>query len=96
MLMEKLLERLPNMQQRKKRLNAKDESKLTPMHYAARYSHYHMIDFLIKNGASKENFYFLMVECPPPVSPLETTRKLQNFLLPAFQSPQVLVSYTYK
>ena len=58
MLMEKLLERLPNMQQRKKRLNAKDDAKLTPMHYAARYSHYHMIDFLIKNGASKYSFSF--------------------------------------
>ena len=53
MLMEKLLERITNVQQKKKRVNSKDESKLTPIHYAARYNHYHMIEFLIKNGASK-------------------------------------------
>ena len=53
MLMEKLLERYTQQQQKKKRLNAKDESKLTPIHYAARYNHYHMIQFLITNGASK-------------------------------------------
>ncbi|CAK8698608.1 transient receptor potential cation channel subfamily A member 1-like isoform X2 [Clavelina lepadiformis] len=52
MLMEKLLERLPHVQQRKKRLNARDDGKLTPMHYAARYHHYHMINFLISNGAN--------------------------------------------
>uniref|UniRef100_H2Y8X8 Ion transport domain-containing protein n=1 Tax=Ciona savignyi TaxID=51511 RepID=H2Y8X8_CIOSA len=33
-------------------MNEKDDGKLTPMHYAARYNHYHMISFLIKNGAS--------------------------------------------
>ena len=53
MLMEKLLERITNVQQKKKRVNSKDESKLTPIHYAARYNHYHMIEFLIENGASK-------------------------------------------
>nr|XP_018668223.2 transient receptor potential cation channel subfamily A member 1 homolog isoform X2 [Ciona intestinalis] len=52
MLMEKLLERISTMQQKKKRLNEKDDGKLTPMHYAARYNHYHMISYLIKNGAS--------------------------------------------
>jgi len=51
--MEKLLERISQLAQRKKRLNQKDDSKLTPMHYAARYNHYHMIEYLIKNGASK-------------------------------------------
>ena len=53
MLMEKLLSRITKIQQKKKRLNSKDETKSTPMHYAARYQHYHMIEFLIKNGASE-------------------------------------------
>ena len=54
--MEKLMERYTQQQQKKKRLNAYDESKLCPIHYAARYNHYHMIQYLINNGASK-NFY---------------------------------------
>ena len=51
-LMEKLLEKVPQ-HMRKKRLNAKDDGKLTAIHYATRYNHYQMIDYLIKNGASE-------------------------------------------
>ena len=52
-LMEKLLERLSNPNLRKKKINAKDEEKMAPIHYAARYSHYDMLEFLINNGAGK-------------------------------------------
>jgi len=52
LLMEKVLERIQNPQLRKKKLNSKDESKLAPLHYAARYSHYEMMKFLINQGAS--------------------------------------------
>jgi len=50
-LMDKLLEKFPQ-HQRKKRLNQYDDSKLATIHYATRYSHYHMMAYLIKNGAN--------------------------------------------
>lgn len=46
------MEKYSNNAQKKKRLNQKDDNKLTPLHYAARYNHYHMLSYLIKNGAS--------------------------------------------
>merc|ERR1739842_39930 len=50
-LMDKLLEKV-QQHQRKKRLNAYDDTKLTAIHYATRYNHYHMISYLIKQGAN--------------------------------------------
>ena len=52
-LMEKLLERMQNPQLRKKKINSRDDSKLAPIHYAARYNHYDMLKFLINQGASE-------------------------------------------
>nr|XP_039268134.1 transient receptor potential cation channel subfamily A member 1 homolog isoform X2 [Styela clava] len=51
-IIERLMEKYQTNQQRKKRINSKDDSKLTPLHYAARYTHYHMLQYLLKNGAN--------------------------------------------
>lgn len=52
-IIERLMEKYQTNQAKKKRLNSRDDSKLTPLHYAARYCHYHMLQYLLKNGASK-------------------------------------------
>jgi len=51
--LEWMMEKIPHLQVRKKRLNQRDDSKLTPLHYAARYNHRRMIEYLVENGASK-------------------------------------------
>lgn len=40
---------------KKKKINAKDEGDLTPLHYAAKHHQYPMIKFLIDNGAGTNN-----------------------------------------
>ena len=60
-LLEKLLDRIPNPQLRKKKANSKDDLKLTPLHYAARYYHFHAMSFLIENGASECKFVLLVI-----------------------------------
>ena len=39
-----------------KRVNAKDEDKLTALHYAARYSHMECCQLLVERGASESEF----------------------------------------
>ena len=51
--MEKLLEKFQNPNLRRKKINAGDETKLAPIHYAARYGQYDMLVFLISNGAGR-------------------------------------------
>ena len=51
--MEKLLDRTANTHLRKKKVNSKDDTKLTPLHYAVRYFHYEMMKLLINNGAGE-------------------------------------------
>ena len=49
----KLLDRITSNQQRKKKINQKDDVKLAPLHYASRYSHYKIMRILIDNGAGQ-------------------------------------------
>ena len=50
---EKLLEKCQNPNIRRKKINAGDEVKQAPIHYAARYGHYDTLVFLMKNGAGE-------------------------------------------
>ena len=54
--MKAILRKNPSMKndvQRRKVINTHDESKLSPLHYAARYHHHDMINFLISMGAGQ-------------------------------------------
>ncbi|XP_070568396.1 transient receptor potential cation channel subfamily A member 1 homolog isoform X2 [Ptychodera flava] len=48
-LMKRLIATFTN---KKKRINMKDEDQMTPLHYAARYNHYHIVRVLVENGAN--------------------------------------------
>ncbi len=53
-MMERVLERFAQTKSaKKKKLNSKDDNDLTPLHYAARYHQYAMMQCLVYHGASE-------------------------------------------
>lgn len=44
-------------------INNDDEEGLTPLHYAARYNHFDMLQLLIENGAGKHSSDKFISEC---------------------------------
>ena len=63
-----LLEHLGD--RKKKMINKWDDytNRMTPLHYAARYNHFRIVELLVQNGASKS---FLKETVTPPYSCME-------------------------